>query len=110
MARAKAIRGKNGRVHRPSRAEARQELDLVDSATPEASQGAANLERCLHSAARCITRGIRPRSGISSRRDLAWLNVIPMAFFSVNPAMLDKNHEARAQANNLSNPFSKKLD
>ncbi len=44
------------------------------------------------------------------KENLAWLNVIPMAFFSVNPAMLDKNHEARAEANNLSIPFSKKLD
>jgi menaquinone-dependent protoporphyrinogen oxidase len=72
-------------------------VDLVDSATPEASQ------------VQPIYSGVFIGGSVHHQRhqtalrhfvkeNLAWLNVVPTAFFSVNLAMLDKDAEARAEA------------
>ncbi|HMK89318.1 MAG TPA: flavodoxin domain-containing protein [Methylocystis sp.] len=84
--------------------DAGKQVDLVDSASPEAGQtppiyagafigGSVHYDR--HQAA--LTHFVK--------ENLGWLNVIPTAFFSVNLAMLHSDPEARAEAKQCADAF-----
>lgn len=78
-------------------------VDLVDSATPAADQvvpiylgaiigGSVHYEK--HQTALTLVKA-----------NLAWLNTIPTAFFSVNLAMLEKDGKGRAEAKQYADRF-----
>ncbi len=79
-------------------------VDLVDSATPDANQvqpiysgafigGSVHHQRHQTALAHFV------------KENLAWLNVVPTAFFSVNLAMLHQDVEARAEAKQCLDAF-----
>jgi len=79
-------------------------VDLIDSATPDASAvqpiysgafigGSVHHQRHQTALAHFV------------KGNLAWLNVIPTAFFSVNLAMLHKDQEGRAEAKQCADAF-----
>jgi menaquinone-dependent protoporphyrinogen oxidase len=81
-----------------------KEVDLVDSAAPEAKQispiyagafigGSVHYDRHQSALAHFV------------KENIGWLNVIPTAFFSVNLAMLHKDPEFRAEAGRCVDAF-----
>jgi len=79
-------------------------VDLVDSAMPDASQvqpiySGAFVGGSVHHH--------RHQTALVHfvKENLAWLNVVPIAFFSVNLAMLHKDAEGRAEARQCVDAF-----